>query len=201
MPVSHFLLRCAIILLLFSSCASQKDFIAEYDFDYSGKFKRYKTFGFVENTHPDSLVFYQVIRNTITTRLNSQGFRFNPDKPDILVNYKLFTDQVKYRGYDQPHFDWWLQRRGLESLEEPDYLSEDTEKGFTPQEKDENYQRVRYVENPGLLVVFVIDNRRGQTVWQGYTAAAFDQRDETFTTDLTRATYRVMDQFRLITRN
>ena len=32
------------ILLIMTGCFSQKDFIAEYDFNYSANFKKYKTF-------------------------------------------------------------------------------------------------------------------------------------------------------------
>lgn len=184
-----------VSLFILASCMSQKDYIAEYDFNYSGNFKRYKTFGFVGNPFPsDSLDYYQTIENTISTRLGSQGFRFQDEKPDLLINYKIFQDPVKYRGYDQPNFDFWLDRRN-ENVD----MEKVMESG--DQERDENYKKVKYVENNGMLVIFVIDNKRGNTIWKGYTAASFDLLSPDAQRELTRATYRVMDQFRILTRN
>ena len=187
-----------ILVFLFVSCMSQKDYIAEYDFNYAGNFKRYKTFGFVGSPNtisPEDIPdFHETIEKTISNRLGSQGFKFQDERPDLLINYKVFLDPVKYRGYDQPNFDYWVERRSEKvDMEE---LMENEER-----EKDENYNRVKYLENEGLLVIYVIDNRRGNTIWQGYTATAFDFLSPEIQSDLTRATYRVMDQFRILTRN
>lgn len=182
------------ISLLFSACLSQKDYIAESDFNYAGNFKKYKTFGFVNNPFPDTTSHHLAIEKTISNRLGSQGFKLQTDKPDILINYKVFTDDVKYRGYEQPDFDYWVQRRSTE-LE----MTEEEER--KNREKDENYDQVKFTENNGMLVIFVIDNKRGNTIWQGYTAASFDFYSPEVNSELTKATYRVMDQFRILTRN
>lgn len=183
-----------LIVLVLSACLSQKDYVAEYDFNYAGNFKKYKTFGFVKNPIPDSSAHYLAIERTITNRLGSQGYKLQRDKPDLLINYKLFLDEVKYRGYEQPNFDYWVEKRSA------DYeVTEEEEKKL--REKDENYNQVRFTENEGMLVIFVIDNKRGNTIWQGYTAASFDFFSPEVNTELTKATYRVMDQFKLLTRN
>lgn len=183
-----------LLLFVLSSCMSQKDYIAESDFNYAGNFKRYKTFGFVEHPFPDTTSYFTTIEKTITNRLGSQGFRMQDDKPDLLINYKIFKDEVKYRGYDQPNFDYWLQRRSID-VDLTEVIKEED------REKDEHYNKVKYTANNGMLVIYVIDNRRGNTVWQGYTAGHFDIYSPEIQSDLTRATYRVMDQFRLLTRN
>ncbi len=194
--MKNFFLPILASLIIGTGCMSQKDYIAEYDFNYSANFKRYKTFAFVENPdeNENSEVF-DVIRRSISNRLGSQGFIFQDNKPDLLVNYKVFKEQVKYRGYEQPNFDYWLQRKGALVKEEDEFLKDEDK------EKDENYNRVKYAQNEGMLVVFVIDNKRGNTVWQGYTPAVFDYASPEVKTDLTRATYKVMDQFRVLTRN
>lgn len=183
-----------ILLLLVSACVTQKDYIADYDFNYSANFKRYKTFGFIENPSGDDDEYIKVIKRSITTRLGSQGFKFEQEKPDLLVNYKVFTDEVKYRGYDQPNFDYWLQRKGALVTEEDEELKDEDK------DKDENYKNVKYAQNNGMLVIFVIDNKKGNTIWQGYTPAVFDQLSPEVNTDLTRATYKIMDQFRVLSR-
>ncbi len=191
-----------ILIIVCSGCFTQKDYIAEYDFNYNASFKRYKTYGFVENPVKDSTGFYQTIENTITSRLGSQGFKFKDEKPDLLINYKIFFDQVKYRGYEQPNFDYWLQRQGtpLAKTEVEEEEEEEEAKNKENKNKDENYNNVKYTDNNGMLVIFVIDNKRGNTIWQGYTAAPFDFYSPEIRSDLTRATYKVMDQFRVLTR-
>lgn len=183
-------------VFVFAGCMSQKDYLAEYDFNYSGNFKKYKTYDFVGNPFPiqDGEEYLRTIEKTISNRLGSQGFRHNGERPDLLVNYVIFNDQVKYRGYDQPNFDFWLQRRGEHVDMEKVMESEE-------RERDETYNHVKYLENNGMLVIYIIDNKRGNTIWQGYAPAAFDFLSPDIQSDLTRATYRVMDQFRVLTRN
>jgi len=183
-----------LLLVTASSCLSQRDFVAEYDYSYRGNFKRYQTFGFVEDTGRDPSSSQPVIEKTIVSRLGSQGFRLKNNNPDMLITYKLFFDPVKYRGYVQPDFDMWLQKKGivLEEVEE-----EEDEKELEEREKGEDYNKVKYQENEGMLVVFVID-KRGNTIWQGYTSASFDYSSPNLNVDLARATYRIMDQFRLL---
>src|SRR5690554_4998221 len=116
-----------LLLVLGSSCFSQRDFIAEYDYSYRGNFKRYQTFGFVEETGRDLSSFQPVIEKTIVSRLGSQGFRHKDNNPDMLITYKLFFDPVKYRGYVQPDFDMWLQKKGYDvrELDEEDEEEEE----------------------------------------------------------------------------
>lgn len=186
-----------LLLVLMTSCFSQRDFIAEYDYSYRGNFKRYQTFGFVEETGTDPSSSQPVIEKTIVSRLGSQGFRFKDNNPDMLITYKLFFDQVKYRGYVQPDFEMWLQKKGIDLVEEEEVDEEEDEENMEDREVGEDYNKVKYKENEGMLVVFVID-KRGNTIWQGYTSASFDYYSPNLNVDLARATYRIMDQFRLL---
>ncbi|GAB4107718.1 hypothetical protein GCM10028791_01650 [Echinicola sediminis] len=196
---------CLILtLFLFTACFSSKDFVAEYDYDYRGNFKKYKTFAFMEDTGTDSIKHIPIIDKTIVSRLNSQGFTHQLNKPDILIYYKLFISQIRYRGYIQPEFDNWLSSRGLEILKEEE---EKERKGKEEEESDEerqageDYDNIKYYENDGMLIIYVIDYKKNKTIWQGYTAANFDINSPSINLDLTRATYKVMNQFRLVTNN
>jgi len=200
---------CLVLtLLLFTACFSSKDFVAEYDYDYRGNFKKYKTFAFMEDTGTDSIKHIPIIDKTIVSRLNSQGFKHQLDKPDILIYYKLFINQIRYRGYIQPEFDNWLASRGLEILKEEE-LKEQKAKEKNKEEDDEegerqageDYDNIKYYENDGMLIIYVIDYKKNKTIWQGYTAANFDINSPSINLDLTRATYKVMNQFRLVTNN
>ncbi|AWW32909.1 DUF4136 domain-containing protein [Echinicola strongylocentroti] len=192
-----------LTLFLFTACFSSKDFVAEYDYDYRGNFKKYKTFAFMEDTGTDSVKHIPIIDKTIVSRLNSQGFHHQIEQPDILIYYKLFINQIRYRGYVQPDFDNWLSARGLEILKE-EQLKEEKELEEDDEEdrkKGEDYENIKYYENEGMLIIYVIDYKKNKTIWQGYTAADFDVNSPSINLDLTRATYKVMNQFRLVTNN
>ncbi len=189
----HSIFTLLILLLICSSCFTQKDYVTEYDYNYQGSFKRYKTFAFVESSSADTTIISPVLSATIGARLGSQGFREQISKPDLLVSYKIFMDSIKYRGYVQPEFDYWLKRRGETFRNEKGELDRE-------QEKDETYNQVRYTENNGMLVIYVIDSKKGNTIWQGYTAANFDLESPNFQSDITRAAYRVMNEFKVLNR-
>lgn len=191
MKVSSPLLMLLVVLT--ASCFSSKDYVTDYDYNYTGSFKKYKTFAFVEAAGQDSSVLFSVLNATIGARLGSQGFREQITKPDMLVSYKIFSDSIRYRGYVQPEFDYWLNRTGMTYRNDEGEIERE-------QEKDETYNQVRYSENNGMLVIYVIDSKKGNTIWQGYTAANFDLESPNFQSDITRAAYRVMNEFKIINR-
>ncbi|AMQ57442.1 DUF4136 domain-containing protein [Algoriphagus sanaruensis] len=182
-----------LLFVLLTSCFSSKDYVTDYDYNYTGSFRKYKTFAFVRPTEMENETLVSVLNSTIGARLGSQGFQELDNKPDMLVSYKIFTDSVRYRGYVQPEFDYWLNRTGRTYRNDEGEIERE-------QEKDETYNMVKYAENNGMLVIYVIDSRRGHTIWQGYTAAAFDLESPTFESDITRAAYRVMNEFKIINR-
>ena len=182
-----------LIILLTSGCFSQKDYLTEYDYNYQGSFKKYRTFAFVETNEFDSTIIPPVLNATIGARLGSQGFKQQKVKPDLLVSYKIFTDSIKYRGYVQPEFDYWLKRTGTTYRDDEGKLARE-------QERDETYNQVKYNNNDGMLVIYVIDSEQGNTIWQGYTATKFDFESPDFQADITRAAYRVMNEFKIINR-
>lgn len=181
------------LLILTASCFSSKDYVTDYDYNYTGSFKKYKTFAFVESPELDTTIISPVLNATIGARLGSQGFREQESKPDLLVSYKIFTDSIRYRGYVQPEFDYWMNRTGYTYRNDEGEIERE-------QEKDETYNMVRYSQNQGMLVIYVIDSKRGNTIWQGYTAANFDLASPNFSADITRAAYRVMNEFKIINK-
>lgn len=183
----------ALIIFICAGCFSSKDYVTDYDYNYQASFKKYKTFAFVVPTEKDSTMISPVLTATIGARLGSQGFREHDTKPDLLVSYKIFMDSIRYRGYVQPEFDNYLQRMSNVPEKEDGDLDKE-------QERDETYNHVKYSQNQGMLVVYVIDSKRGNTIWQGYTAANFDTQSPNFQSDITRAAYRVMNEFKVINR-
>lgn len=182
-----------LLVIVATSCFSSKDFVTDYDYNYTGSFKKYKTFAFIESKENESSPLTSVLNSTIGARLGSQGYQEQENKPDMLVSYKIFSDSIRYRGYVQPEFDYWLNRTGMTYRTDEGEIERE-------QEKDETYNQVKYAENSGMLVIYVIDSKKGNTIWQGYTAANFDMESPTFQSDVTRAAYRVMNEFKIINR-
>ena len=182
-----------LLVVVASSCFSSKDYVTDYDYNYTGSFKKYKTFAFVQSNENQSSSLVSVLNSTIGARLGSQGYREQENKPDMLVSYKIFSDSIRYRGYVQPEFDYWLNRTGMTYRNDEGEIERE-------QEKDETYNQVKYAENNGMLVIYVIDSKKGNTIWQGYTAANFDLESPTFQSDITRAAYRVMNEFKIINK-
>lgn len=182
-----------ILVVITASCFSSKDYVTDYDYNYTGSFKKYRTFAFVESGENESSPLSSVLNATIGARLGSQGYREQLNKPDMLVSYKIFSDSIRYRGYVQPEFDYWLNRTGMTYRNEEGEIERE-------QEKDETYNQVKYAQNNGMLVIYVIDSKKGSTIWQGYTAAKFNQESPSFQSDITRAAYRVMNEFKIINR-
>lgn len=191
MKVSSTLL--ILLAVAATSCFSSKDYVTDYDYNYTGSFKKYKTFAFIESQENEPSPLVSVLNSTIGARLGSQGYREQISKPDMLVSYKIFSDSIRYRGYVQPEFDYWLNRTGMTYRNDEGDIERE-------QEKDETYNQVKYAENSGMLVIYVIDSKKGNTIWQGYTAANFDAESPTFQSDITRAAYRVMNEFKIINR-
>ena len=181
----------ALLIFICAGCFSSKDYVTDYDYNYQASFKKYKTFAFVVPTEKDTSMITPVLSATTGARLGSQGFREQETKPDLLVSYKIFMDSIRYRGYVQPEFDYYLQRVSNVPEKEDGELDKE-------QEKDETYNHVRYSQNQGMLVIYVIDSKRGNTIWQGYTAANFNSSDPNFQSDITRAAYRVMNEFKVL---
>lgn len=200
MQKSTLLAGVLFLSCLLSGCFTQKDYVADYDYNYSGTFKRYKTYAFVDHSEQDMRNLSPLLNETIGARLGSQGFREKPEKPDMLVSYKVFMDSIRYRGYVQPDFDYWLQRQRATLEKDEDEEEDEVEENEKPREKDETYSQIRYRENNGMLVIYVIDSKQGSTIWQGYTAASFDKDSPDFQSDLTRAAYRVMNEFKILNR-
>jgi hypothetical protein len=104
------------ILLVLSSCLGYKELPVEYDYSYSGNFKRYRTFELVTQVKVDSTPFNENIEKSIVSRMKFLGYGKSSRRPQLLVGYKIFNDSLRYRGYDQPDFDRFLvtQNRDLE---------------------------------------------------------------------------------------
>jgi len=158
-----------LVALLISSCRFS-DVEAESDYSYSGKFNRYRTFSFLSNnSFNGNDGEKEAIERNVSKVLHSWGYRQKNKKPDILICYDLFFDELTLKGYSQPQFhDWVLKKYGEKILvpnEELDSLRESDVRG-----RDEKYLSDKVNMTEGTLLINFFDRKRGKSVWQGYAS-------------------------------
>lgn len=142
-----------LTLLMLAGCYSYREYPVEYDYSYHGKFKRYRTFAFLENTSQinDTTVANNVIEQIIKSRLQTQGYNYKLEKPNLLVSYKIYYDSLNFRGYDQPDIETWVK-----------YESD-----------GEDYNPRKYDLRKGTLLIQLYDRKQERSVWQGYATGVY----------------------------
>lgn len=142
-----------IALLFLAGCYSYREYPVEYDYSYHGKFKKYKSFAFLQNSSSlkDTTVSQEVIEDIIKSRLQTQGYNYKLEKPNLLVSYKIYYDSLNFRGYDQPDIETWVKY-----------------------EKDlEEYSPRKYDLRKGTLLIQLYDRKQERSVWQGYATGVY----------------------------
>ena len=140
-------------LLLLSGCYSYREYPVEYDYSYHGKFKKYKSFAFLQNTSAlkDTTVSSEIIEDIIKSRLRIQGYNYKLEKPNLLVSYKIYYDSLNFRGYDQPDIETWMKY----------------------EKRDEEYKPRKYDLRKGTLLIQLYDRKQERSVWQGYATGVY----------------------------
>ena len=110
MKVVSTVIAISSLVLFVSGCFSYREYPVEYDYSYHGKFKKYHTYAFLQNTGvSDTSVTNDIIEKVIKDRLAVQGYRYKDVKPNLLVSYKIYFDSLKFQGYDQPDIENWVK--------------------------------------------------------------------------------------------
>jgi hypothetical protein len=152
------------------------------DYSYTGAFHKYKTFNFITHaSEQDSLAVrnYEVLKKYIRERLEIQGYQFTDKKPDLLVSYYLYYNDLNMKGYEQEEFDIWLVNN-----EEPT-------------KEHEPYRPVKMFMSQGTLLVTLLDHKKQNAVWQGYTSGVLADPSTENTAYLNRAVRTIFDQYRV----
>jgi len=150
--MKKFALFILLVSAAFGSCM-RNEYLVESDYSYAGSFKNYKTFDFMTEigSGKDSISQRAAIQDAIQRRMELQGYKYNDNRPDLLVSYKMFYGDFKFYGYNQPDFENWLV-----------YESD-----------DEAYDPVTYKMYEGTIIVILWDRKKRRVVWQGYATTMF----------------------------
>jgi hypothetical protein len=180
-----------IVIFLLSGCFTTKDYVVESDYSYKGNFKKYKTYMFIEtpSSDPDfDPELDQKLKRMIKNRMGAQGYQFNSKKPDLLVNYKFYMQDLEFLGVQQPRLEYWLRQARYDENGERIYYNED-EEGYL-------FENLELQE--GALLITFFDRKKKFSVWHGYSSGWFDKERDNNDRYLRAAVNQIFDEYRLI---
>lgn len=140
-----------LALIFVAGCYSYREYPVEYDYSYHGRFKKYKTYTFINHTTIDASVSNATIEEAIENRLRLQGYRQKENKPNLLVSYKIYFDSLNFRGYEQPDIEKWVKYQRV----------------------DESYDARQYDLKKGTLLIQFYDRQQDRAIWQGYATGVY----------------------------
>lgn len=164
-----------LLILLLASCMGYKELPVEYDYSYRGNFKRYRTFEIVHARNlMDSNLFNLVVEKSIISRMRFLGYRQVNHRPHLLISFKMFTDSLRFTGYQQPDIEDWIQE----------------------QKEDLNYDKQKYDLKTGTLLIQFYDRRQNRAIWQGYATTLYGSIDFSNNRHLKNAVISILDKYR-----
>lgn len=148
------------ILLLFVVASGllgclQKRVFVDNDYRYSLGFNNYKMYSFIECDR-DTSFLCQDIQQAIESQMSARGYEFNAQKANLFVNYSIFYDNFRYKGYDQPQLSEYLSTQGNSST---------------------TYKPVSYNLGKGTLIISLIEAQTSEVVWSGYATGIFNENN------------------------
>lgn len=177
------------LALALSGCFAAREARIESDYSYAGAFRRYRTYEFVtgDGLAADSSKLGEVLRDAIRTRMKVQGYKPSKRRPDLLVNFRVYEGDMRFRGYAQEDIARWVNEEKIEDDE-------------TPAEQRTGYQPVRMLLAEGTLLITLIDNRTNRAVWNGYASGVTVPNGTQGEVVLRRSVRSIFDQYRVFTQ-
>ena len=172
--------------LVLTGCMSMREARVDSDYSYRGNFRHYRTYDFVSGTGltSDTSKLGQSLREAIIQRFRAQGYRYTQRRPDMLVNFRVYEGDMRFRGFDQEDLSQWIKR----NVEENDE---------TPTDERHGYQPVRLLLAEGTLLVTLIDVKSNRAVWNGYASGVTVPDGPMGEIVLKRSVRSILDRYRV----
>lgn len=123
-------------------------------------FSKYKTFAWASQVDSEldeglyflnDLVMKSMLRDAVSDELMGLGYEMASDQPDLVVNFRVFDEPVKLKGYEGYGTSYW---------------------------SDNQYRQISdttsYDVEAGTLLVSMADRQSGRVVWQGFASGLLD---------------------------
>lgn len=173
MKKAFFLIVMASFLL--ASCLGYKELPVEYDYSYKGNFKKYRTFDIMRPAGPaDSSMTNAIIERSIVARMKFLGYRQSDSRPHLIIGFKMFSDSLKFNGYNQPDIEEWVKS----------------------QNENIDYDPKKYTLSSGTLLIQFYDRRQNRSIWQGYATTNYGSIDFNNSRHLRNAVISILDKYR-----
>jgi Domain of unknown function (DUF4136) len=165
----------AIVLALCTGCLGYKEMPVEYDYSYKGNFKKYKTFDVMKPAGTtDSSMMNTTIERSILSRMKFLGYKQTPNKPHLLISFKMFEDSLKFNGYNQPEIERWV----------------------VDQKEDIEYESKKIEMRSGTLLIQLYDRKQNRSIWQGYSTDLYGSINFHDNRTLRNAVISILDKYR-----
>jgi hypothetical protein len=164
-----------IVVVLLSSCLGYKELPVEYDYSYKGNFKKYRTFDIMKPAGMnDTTMMNETIEKSIISRMKFLGYRQASNKPHLIIGFKMFSDSLKFNGYNQPDIEEWVRN----------------------QKEDITYDPQKFHLKTGTLLIQFYDRRQNRSIWQGYATMNYGSIDFGNSRHLKNAVISILDKYR-----
>ena len=164
-------------LILLTSCLGYKELPVEYDYSYKGNFKKYRSFDIMRPMGiNDSTMINETIEKSIVSRMKFLGYRQSESKPHLIIGFKMYTDSLRFNGYDQPDIEEWIRI----------------------QKEDERYDAKKIDLRTGTLLIQFFDRRQNRSIWQGYATTLYGSINFNNERHLRNAVISILDKYRFM---
>jgi hypothetical protein len=167
----------AFIVLFLSSCLGYKELPVEYDYSYKGNFKKYKSFEIMRPIGlEDTTMINEVIEKSIISRMKFLGYRQTDNRPHLIVGFKMYSDSLRFNGYNQPEIEEWIKS----------------------QKEDLDYDAKKVNLKTGTLLIQFFDRRQNRSIWQGYATTLYGSINFNNERHLRNAVISILDKYRFM---
>jgi hypothetical protein len=122
----------------------------------------------------DTTMTNEVIEKSIVARMKFLGYKQSDVRPHLIVGFKMYSDSLKFNGYEQPEIEEWVKS----------------------QNENLDYSPKKLRMNSGTLLIQLYDRRQNRSVWQGYATTVYGGIDFSNQRHLRNAVISILDKYR-----
>lgn len=166
-----------LLLILLTSCLGYKELPVEYDYSYRGNFKKYRTFEIMRPIGvDDTTMVNDIVEKSIISRMKFLGYKQTETRPHLIIGFKMYTDSLRFNGYDQPDIEDWIKN----------------------QTSDLSYDQRKLDLKTGTLLIQFFDRRQNRSIWQGYATTLYGSINFNNERHLRNAVISILDKYRFM---
>ena len=166
-----------LVLILLTSCLGYKELPVEYDYSYHGNFKKYRSFDIMKPVGiEDSTMVNAIVEKSIISRMKFLGYRQTETRPNLIIGFKMYSDSLRFNGYDQPDIEEWIKN----------------------QSEDIQYDSRKLDLKTGTLLIQFFDRRQNRSIWQGYATTLYGSINFNNDRHLRNAVISILDKYRFM---